>query len=125
MRISNAYLGAIMQKVTRRDAVLTGLAAGALPALGALASKPARAASRRESSGGGASHKFEMNIEDTQITLVGKQTFHTFAFGGQVPAPLFHVREGDNVEVVLNNLTTLPHTIHWHGLLQLRTAVQN
>ena len=66
-----------------------------------------------------------MNIEDTQITLVGKQTFHTFAFGGQVPAPLFHVREGDNVEVVLNNLTTLPHTIHWHGLLQLRTAVQN
>jgi len=62
-----------------------------------------------------------MNIEDTRITLVGNQTFHTFAFGGQVPAPLFHVSEGDLVEVTLNNLTTLPHSIHWHGILQRGT----
>src|SRR3546814_13657510 len=53
--------------------------------------------------------------------LVGNQTFQTFAFGGQVPAPLFHVREGDEVEVLLNNLTTLKHTIHWHGILQRGT----
>ena len=61
---------------------------------------------------------FEMNIEDTRITLVGKQDFHTFAFNGQVPGPLIHVKEGDEVTVNVNNLTTLPHTIHWHGLLQ-------
>ncbi|MCB0639132.1 MAG: multicopper oxidase domain-containing protein, partial [Lewinella sp.] len=70
---------------------------------------------------GRASHKFEMNIEDTRITLVGNQTFHTFAFAGQVPAPLFHVGEGDLVEVTVNNLTTLPHSIHWHGILQRGT----
>ena len=61
---------------------------------------------------------FDMNIEDTRITLVNKQQFHTFAFNGQVPGPLIHVREGDEVTVNVNNLTTLPHTIHWHGLLQ-------
>ena len=62
-----------------------------------------------------------MNIEDTRIVLVGTQTFHTFAFGGQVPGPLFHVREGDQVEVVVNNMTALPHSIHWHGMLQRGT----
>lgn len=61
---------------------------------------------------------FEINIEDTRITLVDKQDFHTFAFNGQVPGPLIHVKEGDEVTVDVNNLTTLPHTIHWHGLLQ-------
>lgn len=66
-------------------------------------------------------HTFEMNIEDTKITLVDKQDFHTFAFNGQVPGPLIHVKEGDEVTVNVNNLTTLPHTIHWHGLLQRGT----
>lgn len=64
---------------------------------------------------------FEMSIEDTKITLVDKQDFHTFAFNGQVPAPLIHVKEGDEVTVNVNNLTTLPHTIHWHGVLQKGT----
>lgn len=68
-----------------------------------------------------ANHEFELNIEDTRITLVDRQQFHTFAFNGQVPGPLFHVAEGDRVTVHVNNLTTLPHTIHWHGLLQRGT----
>ena len=66
-------------------------------------------------------HVFEMTIEDTEITLVGNQTFHTFAFNGQVPGPLMHVKEGDDVEVHVTNYTTLPHTVHWHGLYQKDT----
>lgn len=62
--------------------------------------------------------EFEMTIEDTRIVLVGKRDFHTFAFNGQVPAPLIHVKEGDDVTVNVTNMTTLPHTIHWHGMLQ-------
>ena len=65
--------------------------------------------------------QFEMNIEDTRIVLVEKQAFHTFAFAGQVPGPLFYVDEGDDIEIKVNNLTALPHTIHWHGILQTGT----
>lgn len=65
--------------------------------------------------------KYDMNIEDTKITLVEKQQYHTFAFAGQVPGPLFYVDEGDEIEVNVNNLTALPHSIHWHGMLQKGT----
>lgn len=64
---------------------------------------------------------FDMTIEDTRINLVGIRDFHTFAFDGQVPGPLIHVKEGDEVTVNVTNMTTLPHTIHWHGMLQRGT----
>src|SRR3546814_17425749 len=90
-----------MPNITRRDAVLTGLgAAVAVPALTASASNAtakSNAPVRGKAISGAAKHKFEMNIEETRITLVGKQTFQTFAFGGQVPAPLFQWREGARV----------------------------
>lgn len=66
-------------------------------------------------------HSFDLTIEDVQITLVNNQVFHAFAFNGQVPGPLIHVKEGDAVTVNVMNLTALPHTIHWHGLLQRGT----
>jgi FtsP/CotA-like multicopper oxidase with cupredoxin domain len=105
--------------LTRRSALLSGVGIAAVPALAEMA--VAATARSAETPRTGAHHKFEMNIEDTSITLVDKQKFHTFAFAGQVPGPLFHVREGDEVEVVLNNLTALSHTIHWHGILQRGT----
>ena len=112
-----------MENLTRRHALASGLGVALAPAVaGAMAASPAHAArpaaSRR---GGRQAHRFEMNIEDTRVTLVGTQTYHTFAFGGQVPGPLFHVAEGDEVEVLVNNLTALPHSIHWHGLIQRGT----
>jgi len=87
----------------RLKMILSGLALAS-----ALHSAPTLAAKR----------EFEMNIEDTEITLVDKQKFHTFAYAGQVPGPLFYVDEGDEVDVQVNNLTALPHTVHWHGMLQ-------
>lgn len=65
-----------------------------------------------------AKHEFDLTIEDTKVVLVGNRDFHTFAFNGQVPAPLLRVKEGDDVTVNVTNLTALPHTIHWHGMLQ-------
>jgi FtsP/CotA-like multicopper oxidase with cupredoxin domain len=87
--------------------------AGALLALFAvlLAAVPARAAQR----------EFDMTIEDVYIQVAEGLKYHTFAFDGQVPGPLFHVQEGDDVTVHVTNLTSLPHTVHWHGLFQKDT----
>lgn len=93
----------------RSVASTAAMAIGLMASIGA--ANPAHAIKRQ----------FEMNIEDTRINLVEKQQFHTFAFGGQVPGPLFYVDEGDDIEVLVNNLTALPHTIHWHGLRQMGT----
>ena len=61
-------------------------------------------------------HKFEMNIDEVTIKVAPKLDYKVFAFNGQVPAPLIHVGEGDDVEVLVTNNTSTPHTIHWHGL---------
>ncbi|HYE48293.1 MAG TPA: multicopper oxidase domain-containing protein [Azospirillaceae bacterium] len=90
---------------TRRGVLAAGAVLLALWAAPALAEKRA----------------FEMTIEDTRINLVEQRGFHTFAFNGQVPGPLIHVVEGDDVEVTVTNMTTLPHTIHWHGMIQRGT----
>lgn len=84
-------------------AMMTLLLAGALTAAQSYAAK----------------RNFDMNIEDTRITIVDKQEYHTFAYAGQVPGPLFYVDEGDEVAVTVNNLTALPHTVHWHGMRQM------
>ncbi len=65
-----------------------------------------------------AQHKFEMSIDEVTIKVAPKLDYKVFAFNGQVPGPLIHVQEGDDVEVLLTNNTSTPHTIHWHGLYQ-------
>lgn len=61
------------------------------------------------------SRKFEMTIEEVEIEVAPGLKSKVWAYNGQVPGPLIHVREGDEVEVHLQNNTTLAHTIHWHG----------
>ena len=70
------------------------------------------------SSGWAAKREFNMTIEEVQIQVAPDLKYQVFAFDGQVPGPLIHVQEGDDVTVHVTNLTSLPHTIHWHGLHQ-------
>jgi len=62
--------------------------------------------------------KFEMTIEELELKVAPGLTTKVWAYDGQVPGPLIHVKEGDTVEVTLTNNTTMSHTIHWHGTYQ-------
>lgn len=62
--------------------------------------------------------KFEMTIEEVELEVAPGLTVKAWAYNGQVPGPLFHVTEGDDVEVTVHNFTTLNHTVHWHGMFQ-------
>ena len=59
--------------------------------------------------------EFSMTIEEVIIKVAPDLDYKVFAFNGQVPGPLIHAREGDNLTVHVTNNTTLPHTVHWHG----------
>jgi len=62
---------------------------------------------------------FDMTIEEVTVKVAPNLDYKVFAFDGQVPGPLIHVQEGDDVVVHVMNNTTLPHTIHWHGVHQI------
>jgi FtsP/CotA-like multicopper oxidase with cupredoxin domain len=59
--------------------------------------------------------EFEMTIEEVDLEVAPGLTVKVWAYNGQVPAPLIHVKQGDEVKLTLTNNTTLNHTIHWHG----------
>lgn len=62
--------------------------------------------------------KLQMTIEEVDLDVAPGLTAKVWAFNGQVPGPLIHVVEGDEVEAVVQNNTTLSHTVHWHGVYQ-------
>lgn len=59
--------------------------------------------------------QFEMTIEEVDLEVAPGLTAKVWAYNGQVPGPLIHVKQGDEVEVTLFNNTAIAHTIHWHG----------
>ena len=61
-----------------------------------------------------AQYEFNMSIEEVKIHVAPSLDYQVFAFNGQVPGPLIHVKQGDEVTVHVTNNTSLPHTIHWH-----------
>ena len=62
--------------------------------------------------------EFNLTIDEVSIDVAPGFSSKVFAFNGQVPGPLIHVMEGDDVTVHVTNNTTLPHSIHWHGVNQ-------
>ena len=63
-------------------------------------------------------HHFEMTIEELMAPVAPEFTTKIWGFNGQVPGPLIHVGQGDEIVVNVQNNTTLSHTIHWHGTYQ-------
>ena len=65
--------------------------------------------------------QFEMTIEEVDLEVAPGFTTKVWGFNGQVPGPLLHVKEGDELEIAVQNNTTLTHTVHWHGTYQTGT----
>ncbi len=63
--------------------------------------------------------EFNLTIDEVSIDVAPGFSNKVFAFNGQVPGPLIHVMEGDDVTVHVTNNTTLNHSIHWHGINQI------
>ncbi|MDQ6956586.1 MAG: multicopper oxidase domain-containing protein, partial [Mariprofundaceae bacterium] len=65
-----------------------------------------------------ATREMNMTIDEMTIAVAPDLNYKVFAFNRQVPGPLIHAQEGDDLIIHLTNNTSLPHTIHWHGFHQ-------
>ncbi len=65
--------------------------------------------------------ELELRVEEREVEVAPGFRAKVWAFNGQVPGPLVHVREGDEVKVRFVNLSSMEHTIHWHGMHQQGT----
>ncbi len=63
--------------------------------------------------------EFNMTIEEVVLHVAPDLDYKVFAFNGQVPGPLIHVKQDDDLTVHVTNNTSLSHTIHWHGTHQI------
>lgn len=61
---------------------------------------------------------FEIRVEERLLPIAPGFKAKVWGFNGQVPGPLLRVREGDEVVVDFVNLSSMEHTIHWHGMHQ-------
>jgi FtsP/CotA-like multicopper oxidase with cupredoxin domain len=86
----------------RRFGQLSGLAAGSVLLTPAL-----RAATAPD---------IALEIAPYTLEASPKHHFRTLAYNGQVPGPLFRMRQGQEQTVEIRNLSSEPEVVHWHGL---------
>ena len=60
----------------------------------------------------------DVKLEIAPYTLEASPKHHirTVAYNGQIPGPLFRMREGEPQSVEIRNLTKDSEVVHWHGL---------
>jgi len=60
----------------------------------------------------------DVSLEIAPYTLEASPKHHvkTVAYNGQIPGPLFRMREGQTQSVEIRNMTSEPEIVHWHGL---------
>ncbi len=59
--------------------------------------------------------EFRIPIEDEQLTISDGVTYNGWTFGGTVPGPVLHVRQGDLVRIKVVNDASIPHSIDLHA----------
>jgi nitrite reductase (NO-forming) len=59
--------------------------------------------------------EFRIPIEDENITISDGVTYKGWTFGGTVPGPVLHVRQGDLVRITVVNNAPIAHSIDLHA----------
>jgi FtsP/CotA-like multicopper oxidase with cupredoxin domain len=57
-----------------------------------------------------------LEIAPYSLEASPKHHFRTVAYNGQVPGPLFRMRQGQEQTVEIRNSSSEPEVVHWHGL---------
>ncbi|MEO8227568.1 MAG: multicopper oxidase domain-containing protein [Gemmatimonadota bacterium] len=59
--------------------------------------------------------RLRLEISHTTVTIAPGVTYAAWTFGGRVPGPPLHVRQGDTVDFTLVNRGSIPHSVDFHA----------
>jgi nitrite reductase (NO-forming) len=60
-------------------------------------------------------HKVRLEMSHTTVTISRNVRYAAWTFGGTVPGPALHVRQGDAVDFTLVNRANIPHSMDFHA----------
>jgi nitrite reductase (NO-forming) len=60
-------------------------------------------------------HRLRLEISHATVTVAPGVTYAAWTFGGRVPGPALHVRQGDTVDFTLLNRANIPHSMDFHA----------
>ncbi len=60
-------------------------------------------------------HHLRLEITHATVTVAPGVTYAAWTFGGGVPGPALHVRQGDTVDFTLINRSNIPHSMDFHA----------
>lgn len=59
--------------------------------------------------------KIRLEMNHTTVTIARDVQYAGWTFGGTVPGPMLHVRQGDTVDFTLVNRANIPHSMDFHA----------
>lgn len=65
---------------------------------------------------GRAVREFTVVAEEKEIEIAPGIVFPAWTYNGRVPGPALRAVEGERVRITFVNRTTMPHTMHFHGI---------
>lgn len=60
-------------------------------------------------------HKIRLEMKHEPMTIAPEVRYAAWTFGGTVPGPALHVRQGDTVDFSLVNRANIPHSMDFHA----------
>ncbi|HEX5415920.1 MAG TPA: multicopper oxidase domain-containing protein, partial [Chloroflexota bacterium] len=112
------FLFGSIQSALNTQAATPENAQAAVSPLSLMASTPiarARDATLPPLAGTGTTVPVHLVVTDTAVEIASGVTYNAWTFGGTVPGPIIHVRQGQTVQVTLTNNGIMPHSVDFHA----------
>ncbi|MCB1166766.1 MAG: multicopper oxidase domain-containing protein [Leptospiraceae bacterium] len=63
----------------------------------------------------GGVREYKVDTIDRPLNVAHGSIFRAWTFNGNVPGPIMRATEGETLKIHFNNLTSMPHSLHFHG----------
>jgi nitrite reductase (NO-forming) len=83
--------------------------------IGGAGAEPAPVTAELTPAGRARVHKIRLEMKHEPITVAPGVRYGAWTFGGTVPGPALHVRQGETVDFTLVNRANIPHSMDFHA----------